>query len=108
MCFPGCSGHATNSSVQRASVSTSVGATKPRASNQPRSQYSAICSAVSTGLGNLDGSPYSRLVMSSMRHLLQPRQNIIPGARHIKLEVDLGPRQVADVLVAEAVRMRED
>src|SRR5262245_60413002 len=38
MCLPGSSGRATSSSVQRASVSTSKGATKRRASSQPFSR----------------------------------------------------------------------
>src|SRR5262245_42663150 len=109
MCFPGSSGRATSSSVQRASASTSAGATKPRAISQPCSREVAPWSAVTTGYGELDAcaAPCWRGVMSSVSDLLAPRQDLLSRARDIGGEIYLSPRQVGDVLIAETVGMRE-
>src|SRR5262245_58410854 len=110
MCLPGSSGRATSSSVQRTSAATSGAGMKPRASSHPCRRYVATCSRVNTGSGEVDGSvaPGSPVVMSSISRLLKPGQDLLSRARDIGIEIDLGPREIADVLDPEVVGMRED
>src|SRR5215470_7340190 len=69
-----------------------------------------ICSAVKTEDSGLAGSAAhcSRAVMSSIGYLLETRQDLLSRSRDIGFEINLGPRQVADVRIAKAARMRDD
>src|SRR5215470_7715588 len=49
-----------------------------------------------------------RLMTSSMHQLLEPWEDLLPCPHYISREINFGPGQVADILVTEAIGMRED
>src|SRR5579862_4838297 len=50
----------------------------------------------------------SMMAVSSMGQLAYPRQDLVLRPSHVDIEVDLRPRQIADVLVAELLEPREN